>query len=61
MVTLAIGITFLPFPCMNFLCREIYEGGPCVRRPPMKWSAMAENLRNTALSNWENIYTCIVT
>jgi hypothetical protein len=27
-----------------------YEGGPRVRRPPMKWSTVAENLRNTVLS-----------
>jgi hypothetical protein len=46
MVTLTTGIMFLLFNCMPF-CGEFYEGSPRVRRPPIKWSAIAEILRNT--------------
>jgi hypothetical protein len=34
------------------VCGEFYEGGPRVRRPPVKWSAVAETSRNTGLE-WE--------
>jgi hypothetical protein len=37
------------FTCTHFGCGEFYEGGPRVRRPRMKWSAMDESLRNTHL------------
>jgi hypothetical protein len=30
-------------------CGEFYEGGPRVGRPPVKWSTIAESLRNTVL------------
>jgi hypothetical protein len=32
-----------------FGCGECYDGGPRVRRPPMKWSAITERMRNTVL------------
>jgi len=48
MVTLFTGIMFLLHTCMHFLCSEIYEGGPHVSLPPMKWSAIAESLRKIA-------------
>jgi hypothetical protein len=48
MVTLTTGMTFLLF---TFGCGEFYEGGQTVRRPPMRWSAIVESLRNTAVGN----------
>jgi hypothetical protein len=35
----------------TFGCGEFYEGGPRVRRPPVKWLAIAESLRNTNLDS----------
>jgi hypothetical protein len=35
----------------TFGCGEFYDGGPRVTLPPMKWSATAESLRNTALQS----------
>jgi hypothetical protein len=46
MMTLTIVIMFLLF---TFECREFYEGSPRVRRSHMKWSAISESLRDTAL------------
>jgi hypothetical protein len=44
MVTLTTGIMFIVFTYMHFLVWGIYEGGPRVRRPPVKWSAISESL-----------------
>jgi hypothetical protein len=41
------GIIFLLFTCVTFWVRELYDGGPRVRLPPVKWSTIAESLRNT--------------
>jgi hypothetical protein len=46
MVTLTAGV-FLLFTSGR---GEFYEGGPRVRRPLMKWSAIAESLRNIDLN-----------
>jgi len=46
MVTLTTGIMFLLFSACTFGCGEFYKGG---HRPRMKWSAIAESLRNTCL------------
>jgi hypothetical protein len=40
---------FLLFTCMNSGCVEFYEGGPRVRRQPMKCPAIADSLRNMEL------------
>jgi hypothetical protein len=34
----------------NFGCGEFYEGGLCVLPLPVKWSAIAEILRNSGVS-----------
>jgi hypothetical protein len=44
MVTLTTSIMFLLF---TFGCGEFYECGSRVRRPPIRWSAIAESLRKT--------------
>jgi hypothetical protein len=50
MGTLTISIMFSLLSCMHFWGgREFYEGGSSVRRPPMKWSDIAESLRNTSI------------
>jgi hypothetical protein len=49
MVSLSAGIMFVVFTCMDFVCGRFYEGGPRVRRPPMKCSVISECLRNTGL------------
>jgi hypothetical protein len=33
-------------PAIIFGCGDLCEGGPCVRRPSVKWSAIAEYSRN---------------
>jgi hypothetical protein len=53
MVTVTTGMMTYLFACTYFWCGEFYEGGPCMRWPPVKWSATAESVRNTGLcSNW---------
>jgi hypothetical protein len=54
-VTLSTGVVFLLFTYMHFrwVCVEFYEGGPGERRPPVKWSAIAESFRNTGLNRPE--------
>jgi hypothetical protein len=49
MTTLITVIMFLLFTCMQFWVWEFYKCGPRVCRPMIKWSAIAEDLRNTAL------------
>jgi hypothetical protein len=49
MVTLTSSIMFVLFFTCNFWCGKFYEGGPRVRRPPMKLSAIAKSLRSTGL------------
>jgi hypothetical protein len=51
MVTLNTGIIFFYSRACTFECGTFYEGGPRVRRPPMKWSTIVESLRNTALGH----------
>jgi hypothetical protein len=48
-VTLTAGIMFLLFFACTFGYGEVYEGGPRVRRPPVKWPAIAESVRYTTL------------
>jgi len=45
------SLFFLLFTCMHFRVWRILRkmGGPRVHWPPMKWSEIAERLRNTAL------------
>jgi hypothetical protein len=50
MVTLTTGM-FLVFNSMQFVCGEFYEGGPRVHRANIKWPAIAESLRNTAVDH----------
>jgi hypothetical protein len=52
-VTLPTGIIFLLFTCIHFWVWGILRkmGGPRVRRPPMKWSAIAESLSNACLQH----------
>lgn len=40
---------FLLFIYMKSGCGKCYEGGLHVHRPPVKWSAIAEHLRNAAM------------
>jgi hypothetical protein len=51
METLSTGKMSLPFACMHFWVEEFYEGGPRVRRQPIKWSAIVKSLRNTGLGD----------
>jgi hypothetical protein len=48
MVTFTTGIMFALLAC-SFWRGEFYEGGPLVRQPPVKWSAIVEIFRNTAI------------
>jgi hypothetical protein len=57
MVTLTTGIVFLLF---TFGSGEFYERGPRVRRPPMRWSAIAESLKNNDRGNSENIGSQVI-
>jgi hypothetical protein len=47
MVALTTGVMFL---LSMSGCGEFYKGGPRMRRPPMKQSATAESLGNTAVA-----------
>jgi hypothetical protein len=49
MVHLTTGIMFLLFTCMHFWVGNFKKDGQRVHRPPVKWSAIAESLRNTAV------------
>jgi hypothetical protein len=49
-ITLATGVMFHLFPCMYFLMFGSLRRCPRVGRPPMKWSATTESLRNTGVS-----------
>jgi hypothetical protein len=51
MFTVTTGIIFLLFTRKHIWVWAIYEGGPRVRRLPMKWSKIAESLSNTAYRN----------
>jgi hypothetical protein len=46
-VTSTTGVMFLLLAYISG-GGELFEGGPRVHRPSMKWSATAESLRNTA-------------
>jgi hypothetical protein len=50
-VTLITDTAFLLPNARTFGCREFYEGGPRVRRPPVKWSAIAKSLKSTGLKD----------
>jgi hypothetical protein len=52
-VTLATGVMVFIFSCIHFRVRGILQKNvcPCVRRPPVKWAAVAESLRNTGLDS----------
>jgi hypothetical protein len=56
MVTLTTGIMFLLYIFMHFACEEFYEDVSRVCRPPMKYFAIAESLRNTALKRHGNYF-----
>jgi hypothetical protein len=51
MLTVTTGIIFLLFTCKHIWVWAIYDGGPRVSRPPVKWSEIAESLSNTAYRN----------
>jgi hypothetical protein len=50
MVTLTTIWLFYSLAC-TFWCGKFYVSGPRVHRPPMKWSAIADILRNTSVTN----------
>jgi hypothetical protein len=54
MVTLTTSINLSCSLSCAFWCGKIYEGGPRVCRPPIKWSAITEILRNTVFW-WEEL------
>jgi hypothetical protein len=56
MVILTTGKTFPLFTWNHFWALGTLEFGPRVRPPPVKWSAIAESLRNTGLGKQSTKY-----
>jgi hypothetical protein len=53
MVTLTTGITFLVYTYMQAGCEEFHYGGPRVRRPPMKRSAITKKFEKHRCKHYQ--------